>query len=314
MKRADISSLQRAAIDRPNPADACRPNLFIVGSMKSGTSTLHALLKRHPAIFMSEPKEPAFFIAPDARPAGNIFGDASDEEALRIYLDLFRAARGFSYAGEASTWYTKRPRCGCAAEAIYRFNPSARIIYIMRDPIERTLSHYWWICRWMHETRGPLEAIAEDPHYRDCSYYAMQIRPYLERFGRNQVSILTLEELEHDPRGEAALLFRWLGLEADLPDCSAAIRENATPEVIFQKRSGMLVALQQSKPYRAVRRLIPKPVRDLADKLNERPVDRTQADLTAVKAFLRPVQQAETAELADLFDREFPQWTTLYGN
>jgi hypothetical protein len=55
-------------------------------------------------------------------------------------------------------------------------------------------------------------------------------------------------------------------------------------------------------------------VRDLADKLNERPVDRTQADLSAVKAFLRPVQQAETAELADLFGREFPQWKTLYGN
>jgi hypothetical protein len=242
MKRVELSDSPRAAINRSIPADPCRPNLFVVGSMKSGTSTLYALLKRHPAIFMSEPKEPAFFIARDARPAGNIFEDASDEEALHIYLDLFRAARGFTYSGEASTWYTKRPRCGCAAEAIHKFNPSARIIYIMRDPIERTLSHYWWDCRWMHETRGPLEAIAEDPRYRDYSYYAMQMRPYLECFGREQVSILTLEELEQDPRREAERLFGRLGLEADLPDCSAGIRANTTPKVIFQKRDAGLIA------------------------------------------------------------------------
>jgi hypothetical protein len=314
MKCTDSSDSQLAAMTLPIPIDACRPNLFLVGAMKSGTTTLYASLKRHPEVFMSAGKEPNYFIAADARPEGNIFGEASDEESLGIYLELFREARGFRYAGEASTFYTRHPRFECAAEAIHRFNPSARIIYIMRDPIERTLSHYWWDCLLSHETRGPLEAIADDPHYRDCSYYAMQMRPYLERFGREQVYILTLEELSQDAGGEAARLFRWLGLEADLADCPPAIRKNTTPKIILQKRNRILVSLQKSKAYRAVRHLIPKPLRDLANEWGKRPVDRTQTDLTAVKEFLRPQQREQTAELAGLFGRAFPQWKTLYGN
>jgi hypothetical protein len=314
MKCTDSSDSQLAAMTLPIPIDACRPNLFVVGAMKSGTTTLHASLKRHPEVFMSADKEPNYFIATDARPEVNIFGQASDEESLGIYLDLFREARGFRYAGEASTSYTRRPRLGCAAEAIHRFNPSARIIYIMRDPIERTLSHYWWDCRWSQEARGPLEAIADEAQYRDCSHYAMQMRPYLERFGREQVYILTLEELSQDAGGEEARLFRWLGLEADLAGCPPAIRENTTPKIILQKRNRMLVSLQKSKPYRAVRHLIPKLLRDVANEWGKRPVDRTQTDLTAVKEFLRPLQREQTAELADLFGRAFPQWKTLYGN
>ena len=314
MQGTDISDSQLAVMTQSIPPDVCRPNLFVVGAMKAGTTTLHALLKRHPAVFMSEPKEPAFFVAADARPFGNIFGDASDEESLRIYLSLFRAACGFRYAGEASIHYAYRPRYGRAAEAIHKFNPAARIIYIIRDPIERTLSHYWSDCRYMDVTCGPLEAITEEREYRDCSYYAMQMRPYLKRFGCEQVYVLTLEELSQDPNGEAARLFRWLGLDPEMSVCIPAIRANTTPKVIAQSRSRMLVALQKSKPYRAARLLIPKPVRDLAQELNKKQVDRTQADLTAVKAFLRPLQQEETAELAYLFGRAFPQWKTLYGN
>jgi hypothetical protein len=310
----DILDSQLAAMTRPIPPEVCRPNLFVVGAMKAGTTTLHALLKRHPAVFMSEPKEPAFFVAPEARPFGNIFGDAGDDEAVRIYLDLFREARGYRYAGEASTYYTHHPRYGRAAEAIHKFNPAARIIYIMRDPIERTLSHYWSDCRNHDETRGPLAAITQEPEYREFSYYAMQIRRYLDCFGREQVYNLTLEELSQDPKAEAARLFQWLGLPVDLAVCPQGLRENTTPKVILQKRSGVLLSLQKSRPYGAVRHLIPKPVRDLAHELNKRQVDRAQADVKAVEAFLRPLQQTETAELADLFGRKFPQWKTLYGN
>ena len=115
-----------------------RPNLFIIGAMKSGTTTLHEYLDSHPQIAMSRIKEPGFFV---------------EELTLRQgedwYLSLFEQDDRFRYRGESSTHYTKLPVFRGVAERLSRFNPEARLIYIMRNPIERLVSHYW------HNIAGP---------------------------------------------------------------------------------------------------------------------------------------------------------------
>ena len=113
------------------------PNLFIVGAMKSGTSSLHNYLATHPEIYMSEFKEPQYFADLGKDISRNQF---PTEEA---YLSLFKNAGNAKIIGESSTNYSKIPEFTGVPQRIKAFSPEAKIIYIMRDPIERALSHYW---------------------------------------------------------------------------------------------------------------------------------------------------------------------------
>jgi hypothetical protein len=294
-------------------SNVTRPNLFLVGAAKSGTTSLYAGLKAHADIFMSDPKEPGFFIPPELR-TKRLFGPGvSEPEALRIYLDLFRTAKNRRYVGEASNDYTMHPHRGASAEAIHAFAPASRIIYIVRDPVERTISDYWWHFKLEIEDRCPYQAITEDPKYCDVSNYAMQVRHYLERFSPEQVRVLTLEDFSRDPAGELARIFRWLELDPSRAPGVPEIRQNITPATLVRDRCPQRLAqFLQSRPYRVVRPLIPSRVRECVRNLMVTRIDRSQVDMTRVKAFLRPRQQHETEELADLLGRSFPDWTTLY--
>ena len=109
------------------------PNLFIIGAMKSGTTSLHEYLNEHPDIFMSNVKEPGYFAE-----CMNYY-----PKDLAWYESLFKEAKGEMIIGESSTNYTKLPICTDVVNKIWEFNPDARFIYVMRDPIKRVISHYW---------------------------------------------------------------------------------------------------------------------------------------------------------------------------
>jgi hypothetical protein len=120
---------------------AIKPNLFIIGAMKSGTTYLWNLLSSHPSIFMCRPKEPSYFVEPGQlqKLSYGIWrqGYWKSEEA---YLKLFRSAGIATILGEASSYYLHLPFASGVPERICQFNPDARLIYLMRDPIERTIS------------------------------------------------------------------------------------------------------------------------------------------------------------------------------
>jgi hypothetical protein len=140
-----------------------KPNLFIIGSMKSGTTLLWRVLASHPAIHMSTPKEPCYFVEPSQlrRLQPWLWRERYWLRRDR-YFKLFHSNESKIYAGEASVYYTHLPLATGVAERIWRFNPNARLIYIMRDPIERTISHYWHSVISNSEFRSPLRAIRED--------------------------------------------------------------------------------------------------------------------------------------------------------
>jgi Sulfotransferase family len=294
-------------------SDVIRPNLFLVGAAKSGTTSLYASLKGHPDIFMSDPKEPGFFIPPALRAAPLFRAGASEQESLGVYLDLFRAGGNRRYLGEASNDYTMHPHRGASAEAIHAFAPTARIIYIVRDPVKRTISDYWWHFKLEIENRSPDEAITENSKYCDVSHYAMQLRPYLERFSPEQVWVLTLEDFSRNPALELARIFRWLELDPTKAPPAKETRENITPTTFERNRCPQCLAeFLQSRPYRLLRPMIPPPLRQSVRNLMVTRIDCSRVDLTGVKAYLRPRQQRETEELSDLLGRSFPDWTTLY--
>ena len=172
------------------------PNLFIIGSMKSGTTSLHNYLNTHSDIYMSDNKEPGYFVPQMTLNLG-----------LDWYQSLFETGKSYRYAGESSTHYTKLPVYEGVAERMHAYNPNARLIYLMRNPFDRLVSHYWHEVRKIEhggEHRDLLSAVDVNSEYVAFSHYARQLAPYIALFGREAIYTLTFEALKKDPQGELA--------------------------------------------------------------------------------------------------------------
>jgi len=294
-----------------------RPNLFIVGSMKSGTTSLSAYLNTHPSIFMTaDPKEPTYFLEReqilDVLPGVEQRGFWRGE---RYYLELFAKAEGMPIIGEASANYARLHRVKGVPERVAKFNPEARIVFIMRDPVERTISHYWYMVQHFDERRGMFKAIREDPDFVDTSNYAMQLRPYLKLFGAEHVKVLTTEALRDHPQEVMHDLFRWLGVDASFNPPNLTERFGATPAAVQKVRGlGLIHRFRYSRFWNAVGSHIPPSVRGLGRALSERRVERKDVDTSAVNAYLRLLQRAQCDELRALLGRDFPEWRVLYSD
>jgi hypothetical protein len=201
------------------------------------------------------------------------------------------------------------------AERIHAFNPDARILFILRDPVARTISHYWYMVRFFGERRDLLTAIREDGDYVATSDYAMQIRPYVALFGRERVLAITTEALSAESRATMAGIYRWLGVDASFEAPNLAERANETPDVVTQVRGrGLLHRFRHSVLWNAVGPMIPASVRGLGRQLSEKPVERKVVDPADARRHLRPIQRPQVAALEELLERKFPEWTTLHGD
>jgi|SRR5579863_3090563 len=288
------------------------PNLIVIGAMKAGTSSLHQELARHADIWMSPFKEPAFFLGPVERSAPSKESDKYRNDVDR-YLSLFADGQTKAIRGESTTGYTMRPLFEGVPKRIYGCAPTARLIYLLRDPIERTISHYWWNVHHEGERREMLTAIAEDSLYRDFSYYAWQLEAYLEYFASDQILVETTEDLETCPQQVLTRIFSWLGLSTQAALGGQRRRDNTTPSTLIQTRSSMLQNLRHSRFGNVLTRVVPAPLRAIGRHLAERQVDRLAMPTQAVRDFLAPVQRQQTEHLSDLLGRRFPQWTSLHG-
>src|SRR5205085_5600381 len=133
---------------------------------------------------------------------------------LEWYLQLFAPANEAIVVGESTTEYSRAPRFPGVPGRIAKFNPDARFIYVMRDPVERTISQYWFHVRFCGERRDMLTAIREDAQYTDASNYAMQLTPYLELFGLDKIATLTFEDLCQNTCRVVQNLFCWLRVDS----------------------------------------------------------------------------------------------------
>jgi LPS sulfotransferase NodH len=294
-----------------------KPNLFLIGAMKSGSTTLHELLAGHHQICMSEPKEPSYFVDqtllkemwPEMWQMGFWRSEAT-------YLELFKAKPEAKYRGESSTDYSKFPKVAGVVDRLSAYSPDARIVYIMRDPVERTISHYWHMAEHRGETRPLMDAIQHDPHYTEVSDYAMQLRPYLARFGSEKVKVLTFEELTRKPLPTMHSLFEWLEVDADFVPADTRSARNATPKEVTQRREGggLLHQLRHSRLWEHIGGYVPPALRRFGVSLVEKKVDRSKTDMAEVIAYLRKLQRPQVDELSHLLGRDFPEWKTLHGH
>lgn len=184
------------------------PTFFIIGAAKAGTTSLHYYLDQHPQIQMSATKEPHFFAGPE----NGLPFPPERIDSLDEYERLFDPA--FEVRGEASPSYTNAPRRRGVPERIKELVPEAKFVYLVRDPIERTVSHYRHAVASGKEQRALREALDEiaDPHsYLAChSLYATQLELYLRQFPAERVMVVDQAELlanrEETLRGVFAFL------------------------------------------------------------------------------------------------------------
>jgi sulfotransferase family protein len=195
------------------------PDFIIIGAMKSATSTLHEQLAVQPGIFMSRPKEPNFFS-----------NDEIVARGLDWYRALFAAADRRDLCGESSTHYTKLPTYPRTVERMSRALPRVKLIYLMRDPIDRLVSQY------LHDSiRGAIcvpldEAVARHRELTDYSRYSMQLEPFLGAFGPEGVLPVFFERLVRHPQAELERICRFIGY-AGRPRWDGTMRaQNVTRE------------------------------------------------------------------------------------
>ena len=119
------------------------PNFLIIGAMRAGTTSLYHYLKQHPQVYMSPVKEPRFFALEGEKPDP---GRPTDERLMNhsitdieAYRALFQAVSKETAIGEASPLYLYSPK---APERIRHYIPDAKLIAVLRDPVERAYSHF----------------------------------------------------------------------------------------------------------------------------------------------------------------------------
>jgi Sulfotransferase domain len=177
------------------------PNLVVVGGLKCGTTSLHHYLNLHPEVEMSRPKELNFFVAELNWPLGPEW-----------YASHFSGRA--SVRGESSPHYTNRPRFEGVAERMRSVVTDARLVYMVRDPIDRMLSHYLHNVGGGYDDRPLAEAFADpESAYVTRSRYFFQLEPYLEEFGPERIEIVGREELKRDRPATMRRVFAFLGVD-----------------------------------------------------------------------------------------------------
>lgn len=294
-----------------SPAVIRKPNLFIIGAMKAGTSSLCRYLGEHDDVFMSAIKEPMYFSAKETR----------SQREVDDYLGLFADARDERYVAEGSTGYSKRPFRRGVADRIHAFNPQARFIYVVRDPFDRIVSHYLHQVRKGRESEPLSRAIEKRSGYLPYSHYAFQLRPYVRRFGSDRIYVDTFESLASTPEAFCRRLFRWLDIQHDFVPPSLGERVHATPKRIELPDEGAsTVRIWKSlRRYQFIRRAAPDRVkrwvrRSMPKRVayDARSPEFTE-DVAKVRESLRPLLASWASELAELTGRRFDEWPTTSG-
>lgn len=281
------------------------PNLFLIGAPKCGTSALHDYLAQHPDVFMSEPKEPHHFCTDLNAPFA-----IRDREA---YEALFRDA-DTPVIGESSATYLYSK---VAAQNIFEVYPDARIIAMLRNPLEMLPSLHSQKrvngtepCAGFAEAleaekrrkTGELEVHGAFPYYYDAARYSEQLTRYLERFPAAQVHVIVFDDFKRDAGAVYAGVLKFLGLPPFTLDFKLVNRNKRI-------RSRTLHTFLQN-PRSPVNRL-PKPFSTLTyktlDKLNSAVETRVALE-PALREQLRHDFTPEVESLSDLLGRDLRGW------
>jgi len=296
-----------------DPSTEKRPNFFIAGAQKSGTGGVAVWLNEHPQVFMAFPKEPGYLaFGSNGYPFLDGYGRiapandyvVTDEQA---YLRLFATATpGETVLGEASTWYFAVPG---VAQRIRQFSPEAKILLILRNPVDRAYS------AWCHARRDELEPCADFARaleleegrgdvefllrYRRMGRYSDSLAEYQSVFDAEHLKVCLYEDLLGDPEQFWQQLCAFLGIE-QMESVPRQRRLNRSGQPRFRALHRLM---KSHRLRRAVARAMP---RGVAARIKE----------TLDEANLRqfpPLDERTRAELQDYYRKDIEELSRLTG-
>lgn len=291
-----------------------QPNFFILGAAKAGTTALAAYLGQHPRIFMSPVKEPHFFTLENESP---IFVDAGDAKRAvtrwNEYQALFEGCRDEVAIGEASTSYLHSEK---AAAGLHARFPNARMIAVLRQPIERAYSAYVMYRRDNRESHDDfLQAIEHDQdakHYRSeggvyltRSYYYDALKRYIDLFGRENVQIHLYEDFQRQPQQMLDRLCSHIGVDTFQPDMSRSHNVGG-----LHKSHTVKQLLTRPNPLRFIARtLLPEPIRVKGRERIKRLALKSAPPLNAeIWTHLLDRYRDDILRVQDLIGRDLRHW------
>jgi len=307
------------------------PDFFLVGAMKAGTTSLYDLLGEHPDLYLPREKEPFYFLWPDGQGAGRFrvphrrgFIGADSWVVIRTrrqYQDLFRRAGPDQLTGEASTFYLPDPH---VAERIRACVPRARIIAILRDPVDRAYSAYMFQRSLGVEPARSFEAAIEAERRGDrddwlygwrhlyCSAYSRQLQRYFREFGEDRVLVVDFDDLRRDPHALARRIFTFLGIDPAV-DLSGRPPSNRTaiPVNPWAARAKALLA-RPNVVKDTVKHVLPRSLRRdlrhwglaLVDRFSAPPPPMTARERDMLGELFRP----DLERLQRMLGRSFAGW------
>jgi hypothetical protein len=284
---------------RAHGREGALPNLIIIGGLKCGTTSLHHYLNLHPEIAMSRPKELNFFVSELNWPLGRDWYAGHFDPSARI-------------RGESSPHYTNRPSFnGVPGRMRELLGSDVRLVYVVRDPIDRMLSHYLHNVGGGYEDRSLADALSDpESSYVARSRYFFQVEPYLEEFGAERVQIVGREELKADRPGTMRRTFEFLGVDPNFTS-EQFEREWETGVAKTGSRFRLMDRAVRLPGLRAIDRnfdRLPESLRWLAERVVHDP-DRGEVAKPEVPDSLRrhlvELFRDDTAELERLAGRSF---------
>jgi hypothetical protein len=293
-----------------------RPDLFIVGAPKCGTTALYAYLRRHPEIFMSPLKEPHFFGTDLQFTSRAPLGE-------REYLTCFAGSSDHRFAGEASVWYLYSTR---AAAEISAFSPDARILVMLRNPVD--------VMQALHAERRyqggeriadfaaaldaeparragrdrPRRGMRDAGLYRSVVRFPDQLARYLHTFGRERVHVIVFDDLRVDAAAVGRQTLEFLGVRPDVAGPFAAENAHRRP-----RSEGLARALHA--PPRAMqwvgRAVLSRPTRAALlarlRRLNSRAAPRAPMP-PELRRRLQVDVLPEVTRLSEMLERDLTHW------
>jgi len=296
-----------------------KPNFFIVGAARSGTSALYHYLKQHPDIFMSEIKEPQYFCTDFHRESDKFFKKKVrfPIRANRHYLKLFKNVSNEKFLGEASPQYLYSKE---AAKNIYHFNPSAKIIISLRNPVEVLFSLHAQLLVYSGEDILEFKkALDIEPerrkgrympkgllwpsslYYLDWVKYCEQVKRFYDNFSKDQVKIIVFEDFKKDNIKVYKDILTFLTVDDSFKPALSFYNSQSIPRLLFINK--LLVGLGNMP----IKNVLPHATKIIINEtirnLNKKP-EKRESSGNGLRIRLFKKLKSEIENLSDIIKRD----------
>ena len=272
------------------------PNFLVIGAPKCATTALCQHLDMHPEIFISKPKETFFFSYDDMYAKG-----------IKWYENIFSSVTTEKAIGDGTTVYSQTQTFPNTLDRIIKHVPDAKIIYVVRHPIQRIQSH--WVE--MYSQGLTMEdfnsAVINDPQYIDASLYFYQLNQYLKHFSEENILILFYEDIKDNFSRELSKVFSFLGVDEtfEVPNAEKPIYSSEG------KRHDLAITnlIRSTIPgFKNIRNATPQPIRNLAKRFLKKEIKGKPEWNSGVRAKISDSLRDDTAQFLKFTNKSPDYW------